>query len=258
MDPKQYSFAHQNHFFTKTIIPFVLFLIFLIFLLTIISISIANKQSKNNTTKTISVVGIGEVKATNLSLSVNYNCTGKDSNSSTALVTATTACNQLVEALKLEGVKEDELMTNNLSVYNAQYDPAAPVSYLASQGLVITFKYEGNAERLTGIINSTSKIQNALLQGVNIVNKESSKLINTAKEYAIKDAFEKATALAKVGGFRVGKIISINDSGYSNMPTPYMSESTKGGDGNIQIYSGDQIITKQVEVVYEIDYGIWR
>lgn len=79
---------------------------------------------------------------------------------------------------------------------------------------------------------------------------------NDARAEAIKNAREKAAAVAKSGGFRIGRILSIQESGY-NPPMPYYSKelSLQAGSADAaapSIEPGSQDATVNITVTYEI------
>ena len=79
-------------------------------------------------------------------------------------------------------------------------------------------------------------------------------LQNEARREAIAEAKEKAKAIAEAGGFRLGKLISINEGSSFPQPFPYMLEfGGKGGDfGGPAIEPGSQEIRVNVTLSYEI------
>lgn len=74
-------------------------------------------------------------------------------------------------------------------------------------------------------------------------------LQNKAREEAIKQAREKAKSIAKAGGFRIGKLVSIQE-GFFGPPIIYGLEA-KGGAGP-SIEPGSQEIVVNVTLTYEI------
>lgn len=80
------------------------------------------------------------------------------------------------------------------------------------------------------------------------------KLENQARAEAITKAREKAAAMAKAGGFRLGKLISISE-GFNGSPAPYAEAAFKegmGGGGSPTISPGSQEIRVEVTLTYEM------
>lgn len=76
-----------------------------------------------------------------------------------------------------------------------------------------------------------------------------------AREEAMKKAKEKARRVAKAGGFRVGRLISVNE-GFL-LPQPVFAErflTAKGGEGitSPELESGSQEVKVNITLVYEI------
>ena len=75
-------------------------------------------------------------------------------------------------------------------------------------------------------------------------------LQNEAREEAIKQAREKAKSIAKAGGFRVGKLVSIQE-GFS-FPSPIILKEAGIGGAGPSIEPGSQDILVAVTLIYEI------
>ena len=76
-------------------------------------------------------------------------------------------------------------------------------------------------------------------------------LQNQAREEAIKQAREKAKSMAKAGGFRVGKLVSIQE-GFFGLPIAYGLEAKGGAAPSPTIEPGSQEILVNVTLTYEI------
>ena len=69
----------------------------------------------------------------------------------------------------------------------------------------------------------------------------------------MRDAKTKAEALAREGEVKLGKPISISDTGYSATPRFYDSEAFKGAEVSTPIEPGLLEVTVTVTVVYAIE-----
>lgn len=87
---------------------------------------------------------------------------------------------------------------------------------------------------------------------------EPTKIQNEAREEAIKKAKEKANLIAKAGGFKIGRLLSINE-GFSPIPVGrhFLDMEAKGGASSAPlpapvIEPGSQEVFVNVNLIYEI------
>lgn len=82
-------------------------------------------------------------------------------------------------------------------------------------------------------------------------------LQNRARKEAMMEAREKAQAIAQAGGFRLGRLVSLNE-GVTPPPLPYYPEKSsilgRGGDGGAPVIEpGSQEVVVTVTLTYEIN-----
>jgi len=75
-----------------------------------------------------------------------------------------------------------------------------------------------------------------------------------AREQAISDAREKAQAMAKAAGVKLGKLTSLNESGGNFSPRPYQQFSRTASleSASTPVSAGEQTLTVTVNMSYEI------
>ena len=169
---------------------------------------------------------------------------------------ANASINQLSAALRSLGIDAKDIKTSNYSIY-PQYD------------------YTTGRNRITGYqvnINLTVRVRNldmlnqaidlAAASGINqvggiqlTVDEDKQKdLLKQAREEAVKDAKDKAEALAKAAGITLGRIVDVQESGGLGQPVPMMAramaEDSKAGVPT-QIEPGTTEITTMVTLSYE-------
>jgi hypothetical protein len=162
--------------------------------------------------------------------------------------------NRIINFLKEKGIDEKDIQTENYSV-TPKYDYSKPpyriVGYTISQDLKVK-------------VRDLSKIGEILSQAVNygannvsgpsftVDNKEV--YLEKAREKAIKNAKEKAGKIAESAGFKLGKIVGIQESGPSE-PYPLMLKAMPESALEIsqpQIEPGSQEIKVEVNITFEI------
>ncbi len=170
---------------------------------------------------------------------------------------AATAMNGVVDSIKGNGVDGKDIQSTQFSIY-PEYD------------------YTGNTQELRGYrvtnivtakvrnIDDTSKvIDDAVAAGGDLTEVQSldftiddpSKLQDEARAEAVKDAQTKAERLADLAGVKLGKPISISESGAAP-PLPLSRDAGAaelGGGAPTPIEPGEMEVTLDVQVLYAIE-----
>lgn len=193
---------------------------------------------------------------------------GKDITKLTEENTAKT--NKIMEFLKASGVKDEDVKTQNYNVEpRYQYFSCPPVvsiersvcplpeisGYTVIQTVLAKVRdFTKTGDTLSGVVKNGANNVSQL----NFTIYDSSELQNKAREQAIQKAKEKAKKVAKAGGFRIGKLISIEEGGYIPPPIFYGKGIGGGFEGGEAlnavpvIQPGSQEITVNVTLRYEI------
>ncbi|TSC90758.1 MAG: hypothetical protein G01um10142_249 [Parcubacteria group bacterium Gr01-1014_2] len=175
--------------------------------------------------------------------------------------------NRIISYLKEQGIDEKDIKTEYYSIspryqttpcplylptYPEIIRPCPPssteiIGYSISQNLSIKVRDLSKAgDTLAGAVERGANT----VYGPNFTIDDPISLQNQAREEAIKQAREKAKSMAKAGGFRVGKLVSIQE-GFSGLPIIYGLEEVKGGAGP-SIEPGSQEIVITINLTYEI------
>ncbi|MEK7537188.1 MAG: SIMPL domain-containing protein [Patescibacteria group bacterium] len=171
--------------------------------------------------------------------------------------------NKAVSFLKEEGIDEKDIKTQfyNISpryqsipcplvIFDGFSRPCPPssevIGYTISQNLSVKVRdLNKGGDILAGVVERGANN----VSGPNFMVDDPVKFQNEAREKAIKQAREKAKSMAKASGFRVGRLISIQESFYGP-PIIYGLEA-KGSTGP-SIEPGSQEIISNVTLIYEI------
>ncbi len=175
--------------------------------------------------------------------------------------------NSAIDFVKSKGVDSKDIKTEGYSVEpRYQYancssngptacPPPAIVGYIVRQTVMVSVRdFTKAGEILGGVVS----------QGANQVSQlaftidDPTSVENVAREEAIAKAREKAEAVADAGGFRVGRLLSIDEGGY--YPSPYYDKAMgMGGDEMVRssiipiVEPGSQEVKITVTLRYEID-----
>lgn len=186
----------------------------------------------------------------------------------------TAAANAVIDFLKNEGVGKEDIATEGYNISPRYSSPQCGAQTVplggSSQGVVslcpppeiVGYTVE---QTVSVKVRDLEKI-GALLSGVveNGANRTSNltftvddptRYENEARAEAIRKAQEKARAIAEAGGFRIGKLLSVDEFSYG--PIPFASEKGGGFGGSAAVPAppvepGSQEITVTVNLRYEI------
>ncbi len=175
--------------------------------------------------------------------------------------------NRAIGLVKGGGVADKDVATSNYSVepryqYSncGNYDysgrvcpPPEIVGYTVRQSVTVKVRdFSKTGEMISGVVSSGVNS----VSGLSFKIDDEDKVKNEARSLAIAKAREKAEAVAKAGGFKVGKLLSvIEESGYN----PAYYKYGIGGDIETASYPapsiepGSQEIKSNVTLVYEIE-----
>lgn len=225
-------------------------------------------------------VGVPDVAQFNFSIT---NEGGKDI--ATLQKDNTTKTNDAIAFLKSEGVdaKDIETLGYNIQPRYQSYDcrpvpyytnepavmgspagisvtavqpcpPASIVGYTVTQTVQVKVRdFSKTGDIIAGV---TAKGANSV-SGLNFTTDDPTKLQNEARSKAIQNAKDQAEMMAKAGGFKLGRLVSVNEGGYyAPMYKSYDAEMSVSASGMAapapRIEPGSQQTNSQVTLVYEI------
>lgn len=184
----------------------------------------------------------------------------------------TTKSNKIIEFLKSKGVDEKDIQTEQynlepryqtsncysrpLTVTGIQTCPPAEiVGYTINQLISVKVrKFETIGDLLAGAVTAGANT----VSNISFTIDEPDALQNQAREKAIEKAKLKAQAIARAGGFSLGKVVSF-DEGYGGYPVSYAKtfdsmrlEVAASQAPAPTIEAGSQDVTATVTIRYEI------
>ncbi|OHB24298.1 MAG: hypothetical protein A2542_01235 [Parcubacteria group bacterium RIFOXYD2_FULL_52_8] len=239
------------------------------------ALSVANSLSASiqpSSFRSFSVSGEGKVDATPDIAAISFGVVtegGKDVN--TLQAENTKKMNAIIDLLKKNGVAAKDLQTSNYSIQprTQYYDcattrssgssavvcpPPSTVGYTISQQVSVKIRdFSKIGTILSGV--ATAGANNISDLRFTIDDPEAAQA--AARAEAIEKAKAKALAVARAGGFRVGRLLSIEEG---NMPTPYYYERataqslkvSDAGSAAPAIEPGSQDVEITVSLRYEI------
>jgi uncharacterized protein len=160
-------------------------------------------------------------------------------------------------------IPEDNLKSTSVNV-SPEYDRSEPsgrklLGYRSRHSMSMTITGENFGEIGGQIITEISKIGWVNVDGTSFDLKDKNAALAWAREKALEDARAKAEQLAKAGGSKLGKILTITDNTYYNMPGPIYYAKAEGMGGvamdsaaSTSLSPGETEVVVNVNVVYKI------
>ena len=226
------------------------------------------KKSADSQTPSFSVSGEGEVVAVPDVAEFSFSAiTEGDDELASLQEENTSKVNSAIEYLKENGVADEDIQTASYNV-NPRYTyfpcvregsngdscPPPEISgYTISQNVSVKVRDLDNTGSLLGGVvengaNSVSQLRFTI--------DDPEELRAQAREEAFEKAKQKAESLAKSGGFKLGRLLSVNESSSgSPMPMPYYATEDRAvGSGGAapKVEPGSQDVKVTVSLTYEI------
>lgn len=206
--------------------------------------------------RTISISGHGEVRVVPDLAIVNVGVSTQGATAREALDGNTKAMRSLLDTLKKAGIEDRDMATSNFSVGprldygNNNGQPPKVVGYDVNNMVTLTVrKVEDLGEMLDVAVSTGSNTIN----GISFSVSKPDDFVMEARKAAVVDARSKADTYAAAGSFKIGNIISINEGTTYQPPTPYLAKASRsGGADSVPIAQGEQALTVDVSITYEI------
>lgn len=211
-----------------------------------------------NKTDLFTVSGEGEVAAVPDTAQVMLGVTASSPTVEAAKTQVNTKTNDIIASLKELGIEERFIKTTNYSI-NPNYDYSSGdtgtiTGYNVSQNLEVEVKPIETANKAVEV--ATEKGAN-MIGGITFVlnDEDREALEKEARKEAIEKAKTKAADIASAAGIKLGRIVSVSESG---MPQPVMfdlqrsSENAMGSAGDqVDLQPGESSVRITVSLSYE-------
>lgn len=210
--------------------------------------------------RTIHVKGSGSVTAEPDIASLNLGVSVERESVAEAREVAASSMTALIETLKANGVEENDIITQNFSIY-PQYNYSEGERKLRGYRVNNTVQAKvKELDSLSDVIDDAAEAgeDNIVLNSIHFMIEDTSPLQEQARALAVKNAAAKANTIAEASGVTLGKPVTITENSYyESPPIPYaVAESAfadESGRTSTPIASGELTVTINVTVVYEIE-----
>lgn len=249
-------------------------IIVVLFIFGYAAMSYVNSYSKSiqpSSFRSFSVNGEGKITAIPDVAQFTFNVITEGGNNITDLQKENTdKVNKIISFIKSNKVEDKDIKTQNYNIepryqsyscppkilVNGKVEPCPPpeiIGYTINQSVLVKIRnFSKIGDIMSGVVQNGSNFVSQLSFNID----DPSLIQDKAREEAIIKAKARAELIAKTGGFKVGKLLSIEESSY---PTPIYSYGISGGmeksltaPASPQIEPGSQEIKVNVILRYEI------
>lgn len=203
--------------------------------------------------RTITVSGQGDVNAAPDQAHLSAGVVADARSAAAALAANTRAMNAVFATLKRLGIPDRDVATSDFSVspqYAEQRDGAAQkiTGYEVSNTVDVTVDLAQLGPALDALVTSGANSLGNVAFGI----RNPKPLLDKARAAAMKDAIARAQTYAAAGGFALGPILSVNESG-AQMPRPILATPMRmAAAAPVPIAGGEGTMTADVSVTFEI------
>jgi uncharacterized protein len=207
--------------------------------------------------RSISISGHGEVRAVPDVASVTIGVTSNALTARDALDNNTKTMKNLLDTLKKAGIDPRDLTTSNFTV-GPRYDygnnngqPAKITGYDVNNMVTVTVREITDLGELLDVAVTTGS---NTINGVTFNVSKADALLNDARKAAVAAARQKAEIYAAAGGFKLGKIIQLNEGAAYAPPAPYsLKQRAAVAEDAVPVAEGEQTLGIDVSITYEIN-----
>jgi len=203
--------------------------------------------------QTITVLGEAKLKQKNQIATFNAGVNSVNDDKDTAVKEVNDKVTKLVAAIKEFGISEEDIKTQNMSVYQNEetyWDNGVQKSRLGqwrvNSSVDITLR---SVDKANGLSDLLAKSGANNVYGPTFGYDDSSAMEKELFDAAIVSANKKAEIVAKSTGRKVGKVINITE-GYDTSAVYSKYDGMGGGGADLQ--PGTSVVNKVVTVVYEL------
>ena len=212
--------------------------------------------SEEATQKTISLTGAGTASATADEATIRMGVEVTKDSAAEAISDNAESMAEVIDALLLQGISEDDIQTTSYSVY-PQYDWTEDgrvlLGYTVTNMVQVTVK---DLDIVGDVIDAAGSAGANRMDGISfgLSDAKMQELKNTAYILALGDATDKADLIAETLGLAISGVQSVTESSYVPART-YVETAEMGGDMAMSraptpIISGDLSVSVNVHIVF--------
>jgi len=215
----------------------------------------AQSDDGDDTLRTISVNGVGRVKAEPDVADINLGVTEQGKEAGEASSKAAASMDSVVNALLEMGIDENDIQTTSLNLtprYDWNQEPAPIVGWEANNMVRVTIRdIDSVGAVVDGVVDAGANSVN----GISFRVEDSTEATAAARSAAVADAEAKAAQLAADTGVTITGVVSITESGGQQPQPIYMARNEMAMDmaaASTPVMPGEVELSVSVFIQYEI------
>jgi len=202
---------------------------------------------------TVTASGAGTTQAVPDTAEMSFGVTTMSPNAKSALDEASKSAEQIASAVKKQGIADEDIQTQDVSVYPQTVDQGGKqviTGYQASLSVRVKVR---DIAKLGEIISAANAAGANAISGPTFTIDDPAPARAQAIDEAVADARKSAEAMAKAAGKSVGAVLSMSSSDVGLVPGPmYEASGMAGAARDVPIEPGQLDITANVVVVFEL------
>ncbi len=206
------------------------------------------------TTNTVTASGAGTAQAVPDTAEMSFGVTTTSSNAKTALDDASKVAEQIASAVKKQGIADEDIQTQDVSVYPQTVDQDGKqviTGYQASLNVRVKVR---DIAKLGEVISAANAAGANNISGPAFSIGDPAPARAEAIDEAVADARKSAEAMAEAAGKSVGEVLSMSSSDVGMVAAAMYSQADMSGAArDVPIEPGQLDITANVVVVFELE-----
>ncbi len=206
--------------------------------------------------RTVTVRGTGTVSAEPDRIRLSMQVTVRGESASMAMTTASQRTKEVLDLLRSHGVEAKDIQTSRVAVspvydYEKRTQPPPIIGYTAGNDFTALFK-SGSMNRLGEFLDKAVGAGASNFGSLIYESSDQSGLEKKALGEAAIDARARAEVLAAQLGARVGRVLSVTETGMS-VPSPIVQDYIRAESGMAApVMTGEMNIVARVDAVFEL------
>lgn len=231
----------------------------ILFSMAVFVFPVAAQAAENDSggARTLSLTGTGIVKAAPDIARVRSGVVTQAKTARAALIQNSAAMQAVLDLLHKHGIDKKDMRTDNFQVRPQYYrndkkrnQPPVITGYRVSNMLRVTVR---NLNRLGVILDDIVMHGANSINSINFSVSRPKALRDEARQKAMADALRKARLYSQAAGARLGRVMTIRETGGNIPPRPRMAMSAMESKSAVPIARGTQAIRASVAVTWELE-----
>ena len=202
---------------------------------------------------TVTASGAGATQAAPDTAEMSFGVSTTSPNAKSALDEASKGAEQIASAVKKQGIADEDIQTQDVSVYPQTVDQDGKqviTGYQASLSVRVKVR---DISKLGEVISAANAAGANNISGPSFTIDDPAPARAEAIDEAVADARKSAEAMAEAAGKSVGEVLSMSSSDVGMVPSPMYSQADMAGAAkDVPIEPGQLDITANVVVVFEL------